>query len=98
MRLISDFGLRPKLFGAFGMLLLLLLAVGAVGWKSTSSVGDEFNAVYDDRFKGAVYLANAKDALWQLRYGFPQFMVSNDEVRAKIVADEPSCTPSSMKT
>ena len=39
--------------------------------------------------KGAVQLASAQNALWQLRYGFPQFMVLTDKAaRDKIVADE----------
>ena len=39
--------------------------------------------------RGAVQLASAQNALWQLRYGFPQFMVLTDKAaRDKIVADE----------
>ena len=89
MHQFSNISLRQKLFGAFGAILLLLLAVGSIGWKYTQDLGDDYNRLYDDRFRGAVYLANAQDALWQLRYGFPQFMVSDGEARAKIVAEEP---------
>src|SRR5262249_10990460 len=44
---------------------------------------------YQDNVMAGVYLANSENALWQLRYGFPQYMVLEAEDRKKIVADEP---------
>lgn len=46
-------------------------------------------AILSDHTRGAVVLADAQNALWQLRYGFPQFMVGDAAARAAIVADEP---------
>jgi hypothetical protein len=36
-----------------------------------------------------VLLAQAQDAMWRLRYGFPQFLVLGPEERRQIVAEEP---------
>src|SRR5262249_17491537 len=58
------------------------------GMKVTSDKAHEIQRLSQNNVDAAVRLASAQDALWQLRYGFPQFMVSNAEVRARIVADE----------
>ena len=81
--------LRDKLFGGFGAMLILFLVVAFVGWRSTVTFSSEVQDLYDNNLQAAVQLATAQDALWQLRYGFPQFMVLGAEDRAKIVADEP---------
>ena len=37
-----------------------------------------------------MYLADAQSALWQLRYGFPQFMtLTSPEERKQVTDDEP---------
>jgi methyl-accepting chemotaxis protein len=81
-------GIRAKLAGGFGVMLLLIAIVGLVGWRATSSLAAEFQHQYEGSVQASVYLANTHDALWQLRYATPQFMVSNPEGRAKIRADE----------
>lgn len=48
------------------------------------------NSLDRQHLQGAVSLANAAEALWRLRYGFPQFMVLDDEDRLKILADQPA--------
>ena len=47
---------------------------------------DRFNR---NQVLGAMQLASAMDALWKLRYGFPQFMVLGLEDRERILAEEP---------
>lgn len=63
--------------------------LGAVSWLETRNLASEFESLYADNLEAAVSLAKADSSLWQLRYGFPQFMVLGPEDRAKIVADEP---------
>ncbi|MBE7369840.1 methyl-accepting chemotaxis protein [Ramlibacter pallidus] len=72
----------------FALMVLLVLASGLVAW--VESVQSEHRAkAARDSTAGAVALAEAQSALWQLRYGFPQFMIGDEEGRKKIVADEP---------
>ena len=44
--------------------------------------------LHRSNLEGAVALASAQDALWRLRYGFPQFLVLRPEERDRIVAAE----------
>jgi methyl-accepting chemotaxis protein len=68
--------IRGKLLASFGALLALLLGVGAVGWYSSHRLKTQAQNMYRDNVRGAVALGAAQSALWELRYGFPQFMVS----------------------
>jgi methyl-accepting chemotaxis protein len=68
--------IRGKLLASFGALLALLLGVGAVGWYSSHRLKTPAQNMYRDNVRGAVALGAAQSALWELRYGFPQFMVS----------------------
>ena len=61
-----------------------MVAIGGVGWWYTTLLLSELQG----HLHAAVHLAKAQNALWQLRYGFPQFMLLHTEERAKIVADE----------
>jgi methyl-accepting chemotaxis protein len=88
--MLRSFGIRAKLGVSFGLVLLLMGAVGFTGWYLTSQLKQEYQDLYATNLKGAVYLANAQSALWELRYGFPQFMVATKpEDRKKITDDEP---------
>jgi methyl-accepting chemotaxis protein len=82
--------LRQKLFGSFGIVVALMAVMAITGQRSNARLQDEYQSLYQNQVQGAVYLANAQDALWQLRYGFPQFMVlTKEEDRKKIVDAEP---------
>jgi Four helix bundle sensory module for signal transduction len=81
-------GIRNKLLAGFGVIVLLLGIVGCVSWLNARDLATDFDSLYKDHLQAAVNLANAESALWQLRYGFPQFLVLGPEERAKIVADE----------
>jgi methyl-accepting chemotaxis protein len=81
-------GIRKKLLAGFGVIVLLLGIFGFVSWLNTRDLSTEFDSLYKDHLQAAVNLANAESALWQLRYGFPQYLVLGPEERAKIVADE----------
>ena len=72
----------------FGLMVLLVLISSVMTWFETSQ--SEARA-HEARYNtvGAVALADAQSALWQLRYGFPQFMVSDEAGRKKISEEEP---------
>src|SRR3972149_10287528 len=65
--------------------MLVVLIVALLGWQQSVAVKELHHA----DVKGAIALAQAQDALWRLRYGFPQFLVLGAEDRARIVAQEP---------
>jgi methyl-accepting chemotaxis protein len=73
--------------GFIGM-LAFLLAISAVNILVLHDVTRRFDGIGHNNLDGAVSLANAQNALWQLRYGFPQYLVVGPDDRAKIVADE----------
>src|SRR5262245_13242396 len=66
---------------------LFLVVIGAGTGILIGSLHDH-EEISRDNVEAAVQLANAQDALWRLRYGFPQFMVVDEEGRRKIVAEE----------
>ena len=78
-------GISTKLYIGFGSMMLLLIVMSVVTWKNATLTQD----IYADKVRSTVYLANAERALWQLRYGFPQFMVLDDQGRQKIIDEEP---------
>jgi methyl-accepting chemotaxis protein len=88
---VTRAGLRFRLFSGFGLVIGLLLAVGLVAWKANRELQARFEAIAQDNLASAVRLAHASDALWQLRYGFPQFLVLEKDPagRRKILDDQP---------
>ncbi|HEY8355860.1 MAG TPA: Tar ligand binding domain-containing protein, partial [Ramlibacter sp.] len=73
---------------AFGVMVLLVLASGLLIWIEAEQSGQRADIARRST-TGAVALAEAQSALWQLRYGFPQFMLGDEAARRKIVEDEP---------
>jgi two-component system sensor histidine kinase/response regulator len=76
------------LAASFGLMALLVLISSAVIWLETAHSAGRAQAARNNTV-GAVALAEAQSALWQLRYAFPQFMVGDEAARRKIVEDEP---------
>jgi methyl-accepting chemotaxis protein len=70
--------IRTKLLAAFGVVLFMLLAVGFLGWLSSNTAEANGRALYENNVKAAVSLGTAQSALWELRYGFPQFIAVPD--------------------
>ena len=63
------FTIRERLYVGFGSMMLLVIILGFIAWRNTTF----FQGLYADQadqVRGAVSLANAESALWQLRYGF----------------------------
>ena len=81
--------MRSRIFAGFGVVVLAMATIGMVGWWYVSRLSLDFENLYAGNLQAAAHLGRADGALWQLRYGFPQFMVLGPEDRARIVADEP---------
>lgn len=69
--------------------LLLVLAVAAASWSIVHEYEHDVAVADRDLRTGLVQLAEAESALWQLRYGFPQFMVGDAELQKRILDEEP---------
>ncbi|MBI3140643.1 MAG: methyl-accepting chemotaxis protein [Rhodocyclales bacterium] len=78
-----------RLYAGFGAVIVLFL--GALGFAMKTSFDNtaELDRISADNLRAAVGLANAQNAMWQLRYGVAEFMVRDADGQAKIVADEP---------
>jgi len=81
-------GIRNRLFMSFGVMLVLMGLVGVVGWNYTRALEASYQEQYRSGVLGGVYLGNAQNALWELRYSTPQYLVLGDEAKKKIVEDE----------
>ena len=88
-RKYRDYSIRAKLSIILGFFVSLMIILGAIGVRYVVNLASQFNDLYENNLKAAVQLANTESALWQLRYGFPQFIVLDEAARAQIVADEP---------
>jgi len=81
------FSIRTKLFMGFGITLFFVTILGGTGWWCITTLVSKLQNLHSDSAQ-LTQLSTAQNALWQLRYGFPQFMVLGEEDRKKIVADE----------
>jgi methyl-accepting chemotaxis protein len=77
-----------RISAGFATMLVFLLLISALNVLVLQEVSRRYDAVAKNNLEGAVSLANAQNALWQLRYGFPQYLVVGPDDRAKIVADQ----------
>jgi methyl-accepting chemotaxis protein WspA len=80
--------IAAKLYLSFLLMAALVIASAAFVLQNISE-SQRDNQVLNNHTRGAVLLSDAQNALWQLRYGFPQFMVLDATGRAAVVADEP---------
>jgi methyl-accepting chemotaxis protein len=78
---------KTRLYIGFGAMALLVALSGIIAWKQSLN-SDASLQTAEDGIKGTAALADAQSALWQLRYGFPQFMVSDETARKKITDEE----------
>ncbi|MEQ1772741.1 MAG: methyl-accepting chemotaxis protein [Burkholderiales bacterium] len=77
-----------KLFVGLGVILLTVIVLGGSGiWNMMRSL--QLIEAVGASARETMQLANAQNALWQLRYGIPQFILFTDKTaRDRIVADE----------
>jgi twitching motility protein PilJ len=81
-----NLNIRQKLLAGFGVVLAALLGVGAFAFFELSALEQTIRLTQGKE----AFLGRAQSALWELRYGFPQFLVlTDDENRRKILGAEP---------
>lgn len=83
-----NMGIGGKLFLGFGAVLLLLGVVGLTGWRDTAKLWSAFNDLSSAQLAASVNLSQVERGLWELRYGLPQYVASNEETRTKILTDQ----------
>ncbi|MGE3272201.1 MAG: methyl-accepting chemotaxis protein [Chloroflexota bacterium] len=81
-------GLRAKLMGSFGAVLVLLALVGIVGYSNTTQFAEDFSDLYQDSLVPSTQLSNVQEALYELRVGAVMFASLEADGRAKVKADE----------
>jgi methyl-accepting chemotaxis protein len=86
--MFSNMRIGARLGLGFGLVLIVTFVIGVVGiYNATRFAGHA--ASLASNTKGAVHLADAQSALWQLRYGFLQFMtLTSPEERKQITSEE----------
>lgn len=84
--MFSNMKIGARLALGFGLVLVITFMIGIVGIYNATRFADHAGSLASNT-KGAVYLADAQSALWQLRYGIPQFLTSPEE-RKQITDDE----------
>lgn len=81
-----NLNIRQKLLSAFAVVLAALLGVGGFAFFQVAELEQTIRLTQGKE----AFLGRAQSALWELRYGFPQFLVLTDEVnRKKIIDAEP---------
>ena len=80
-----------KIYAALGAILFIFLLMFGLLLRSSYQQADFFGERYRNDVQASVELSRAQDALWRLRYGFPQFLAyeNNPAERQKIIDDEP---------
>jgi hypothetical protein len=81
-------GIRAKLLGSFGVILAMLAIVGVVGYQNTTQFSAEFTELYEDSLLPVIDLAQASEALYELRLGAATFASLDAAGRANVKADE----------
>jgi Four helix bundle sensory module for signal transduction len=81
-----NFNIRQKLLFGFAIVLIALLGVGTFAYTQFNKLEDTIKLTQGKE----ALLGRAQSSLWELRYGFPQFLVLTDpENRKKIIDAEP---------
>ncbi len=81
-------GVRTRLFAGFGIVLVLLTVMGAVGWRNTVTRSVAFIGLYEGELAQTARLSRAQRALYEVRLGAAgqAYSLANPNERAAIVA------------
>ncbi|MFY9512667.1 MAG: methyl-accepting chemotaxis protein [Rubrivivax sp.] len=81
--MLNSFSIAKRLGATLVLVLAALGTCALFAWYMMSQA-DKGLQQAESRIRGAVALAAAQSTLWELRYGFPQFMVGDEAARQKI--------------
>ena len=80
--------LTARLRLGFAVALFQVALVCGAAWWLALDYRSDIRIAYGTHLRTAVQLAEAESALWQLRYGFPQFMIGGPEDRQRILGEQ----------
>jgi methyl-accepting chemotaxis protein WspA len=80
--------IAAKLYLSFGLMAALIAGSAAFILHTTNESRDNYEDLYNNT-RGAVLLASAQNALWELRFGLAQFVALTPEHRPTILAAAP---------
>jgi methyl-accepting chemotaxis protein len=72
----------------FAIALALALGISAAAWWVAAEYRNDVRTAYGAHLRTTVQLAEAESALWQLRYGFPQFMIGGPQDQQRILDEQ----------
>src|SRR5208283_2702418 len=73
-----------------GVTIFFTLLIGTIGFIGTVRLSSKLNEMNTGGVLATRYLANAQDAMWQLRFGISQYLaVPDPEKRKKIIDESP---------
>jgi diguanylate cyclase (GGDEF)-like protein len=77
-----------KLFAGFGVVLCLVLIVGAIGWRNTTEFAAYLSSLHQNQLVPLAELRRTESALYELRVGGLAYGQAGSRRRAAIRADE----------
>ena len=87
--LFANMKIGTRLAAGFGFMMVFIAALGGSAVWNAMNSSSQIIELSVNNTEDTIELANAQNALWQLRDGLPQFMVATDtQTRATIVAEE----------
>jgi methyl-accepting chemotaxis protein len=88
MTWLTNLRIAAKLYLGFGLVLALLAATFAVGWRNTTSFAHSFEDLYANRLAPLEQMAHVQEGLYELRLGAVAYGGIDAAGRAKVRADE----------
>jgi len=86
---VGTLGFRSRQVAAFAAMMALVVLIGAAGWRNAVAFSADFDDLHDNHLVASTHLANAERALWELRFGLPNYLLGNAEARAAISEASP---------
>jgi methyl-accepting chemotaxis protein len=77
--------ITARIVGGFLVTLLIMVAIGGVAIKNSYDYTRGYEDIYQDVVLSSICLADAQNALWELRYAIPQFIVGDAAARQQIL-------------
>jgi methyl-accepting chemotaxis protein len=74
-----------RIISGFLVTLLITLVIAAIGIKNSYDYSKGYEDIYQDVVLSSIYLSTAQNALWELRYAIPQFIVVDAAGRQQIL-------------
>lgn len=76
--------IRTRLLLAFGAVLVATTILGVVSWWSLGSLSGQLEGMYENNLRATAYLSDTERALWELRFGLPNYLTGDLESRAAL--------------